>query len=94
MEVETDTVGHEPNEDERRTVYGRFGLKEAAGSLGDLGTFIPIVVGMTQIVGLDAGTFLVFAGLANILTGLLFGMPLARFASLVIAVQENSGLPP
>jgi len=40
VDVETDTVGHESNEDERRTVYGRFVLKEAAGSLGDLGTFI------------------------------------------------------
>ncbi|MHC4787707.1 MAG: putative sulfate/molybdate transporter [Planctomycetota bacterium] len=54
-----------------------FVLQEAAGSLGDLGTFIPIVVGMTQIVGLDPATVLVFAGLANVLTGLFFRIPIA-----------------
>jgi MFS superfamily sulfate permease-like transporter len=55
----------------------RFVLAEAAGGLGDLGTFVPIVVGMVQLVGLDAATILVFAGLMNILSGLAFGIPIA-----------------
>ncbi len=55
----------------------RFLLAEAAGGLGDLGTFVPIVVGMVQLVGLDAATVLVFAGLMNILSGLVFGIPIA-----------------
>jgi hypothetical protein len=70
----------------------RFALTEIAGAFGDLGTFIPIVVGMTQIGGPDAGTVLVFADLANILAGLALGMPMAvqpmkAIAALAIAGQ-------
>ena len=61
----------------RGSLSGRFLLAETAGSLGDLGTFIPIAVGMVQIVGLDAGSVLVFAGLMNLVTGLVFRIPIA-----------------
>jgi hypothetical protein len=54
-----------------------FLLREAAGALGDLGTFVPLAVGMVQIAGLDGGTLLVTAGLANIWGGLAFRIPLA-----------------
>ena len=55
----------------------RFLLREAAGSLGDLGTFVPLAVGMVQVAGLDAGTLLVTSGLVNIWGGLTFGIPIA-----------------
>ena len=61
----------------RGSLSGRFLLAETAGSLGDLGTFIPIAVGMVQIVGLDAASVLVFAGLMNLVTGLVFRIPIA-----------------
>lgn len=75
----------------------RFVLSEAAGGLGDLGTFVPIVVGMVQLVGLDAATVLVFAGLMNILSGLVFGIPIAvqpmkAICALAIAVLAAWGL--
>ena len=54
-----------------------FLLREAAGALGDLGTFVPLAVGMVQIAGLDAGTVLVTAGVANIVAGLAFRLPMA-----------------
>lgn len=54
-----------------------FLLREAAGALGDLGTFVPLAVGMVQIAGLDAGTLLVTAGLTNIYGGFAFRMPMA-----------------
>ncbi len=54
-----------------------FLLREAAGALGDLGTFVPLAVGMVQIAGLDAGTLLVTAGLANIYGGFAFRIPMA-----------------
>ena len=75
----------------RRAVSVRFILREAAGSLGDLGTFIPIVVGMVQIVGLDAGTVLIFAGLMNVLTGLGFGIPIAVQPMKAIAAIAIAG---
>jgi hypothetical protein len=60
-----------------RTASARFLLREAAGALGDFGTFVPLAVGMVQVAGLDAGTLLVTAGLANIWGGLAFRIPIA-----------------
>ena len=91
MDIDTDTPRHESNENERRALFRKFVFREAAGSLGDLGTFVPIVVGMTQIVGLDAGTVLVFAGLANIVTGLAFGMPIPVQPMKAICVLAIAG---
>ena len=60
-----------------RMTSARFLLREAAGALGDFGTFVPLAVGMVQVAGLDAGTLLVTAGLANIWGGLAFRIPIA-----------------
>lgn len=50
-------------------------LIEISGSLGDIGTLLPILLALSQgFVSLSST--LVFAGLANILTGLAFGIPL------------------
>jgi len=57
---------------------GRFLLTEAAGSLGDLGTFIPLTVGMVQIAGLDAASIFVFAGRMNLVACPFGGMPLCH----------------
>ena len=54
----------------------RFDLAELSGSLGDLGTFIPLALSLIVVCGMDAGSLLVFAGLFNIVTGLLFRLPL------------------
>jgi len=57
-------------------ISGRFLLSEATGSLGDLGTFVPIMVAMVQIVGFDAGSILFCTGLACIAAGLVFRVPM------------------
>ena len=49
---------------------------EASGALGDLGTFVPIAIALTLVNGLDLGTTLLFTGAYNIVTGLLFGVPM------------------
>ncbi|GLJ05300.1 hypothetical protein SUGI_0015610 [Cryptomeria japonica] len=36
---------------------------EVSGSMGDLGTFIPIVIALTLVNGLDLGTTLLFTGM-------------------------------
>ena len=54
----------------------RLSRQEIAGSLGDLGTFIPLAVGMVMVNGLNAGSVLLLAGLFNVATGLLFAIPM------------------
>ena len=53
-----------------------FTWREAGGSLGDLGTFVPLLVGLTVTCGLDVGTTLVFTGLYNLATALVFDVPM------------------
>jgi len=55
----------------------RFDRSEVAGSLGDLGTFLPLLVAMSVVNGLDFASSLLFAGVCSIATGLLFPIPLA-----------------
>ena len=70
----------------------RWNRQEMAGSLGDLGTFIPLLVGMTIKNGLDFTSALFFAGFFNVLTGLIFTIPMAvqpMKAIAVIAISEG-----
>lgn len=50
-------------------------LAEISGSLGDLGTLLPLLLALSHGY-ISLSSTLVFAGLANILTGLVFGIPL------------------
>lgn len=51
-------------------------LAELSGSLGDLGTLLPLMIALTLQGSIDLPSTLVFSGLANILTGVFFGIPL------------------
>ena len=65
---------------------------EVAGSLGDMGTFIPLLVGMVNKCGLDLGSALLFAGVFNVITGFLFAIPMAvqpMKAIAAIAIAEG-----
>ncbi len=65
---------------------------EISGSLGDLGTFIPLLVGMSITNGLDFTAALFFAGVFNIVTGLSFPIPMAvqpMKAIAAVAISEN-----
>lgn len=54
----------------------RFDRNELAGSFGDIGTDLPLIVGVVAATGLDAsGVFIVF-GLLQIATGLFYGLPM------------------
>lgn len=64
-----------------------------AGSLGDLGTFLPLLVGMAAQNGLDFAAALFFAGLFNVVTGLTFGIPMAvQPMKAIAAVALTEGL--
>jgi MFS superfamily sulfate permease-like transporter len=51
-------------------------LAEIAGSLGDLGTLLPLMIALTLSGSISLPSTLVFTGLANIITGFVFGLPL------------------
>lgn len=53
-----------------------FTWAEASGSVGDLGTFVPIAVGLTVRSGLDIGTTLTMTGLYNLATAFVFDVPM------------------
>lgn len=49
---------------------------EVSGALGDLGTLLPLMIALAVQDSIQLGSTLVFSGLFNILTGLVFGIPL------------------
>ncbi|KAK3219622.1 hypothetical protein Dsin_013592 [Dipteronia sinensis] len=68
---------------------------EISGAVGDLGTFIPIVLTLTLVCNLDLSTTLIFTSLYNIATGILFGlpMPVQPMKSIAaVAVSESPHL--
>ena len=71
----------------------RLNRNEVAGALGDLGTFLPLLVGMAAQNGLDFAASLFFAGLFNIITGLIFSIPMAvQPMKAIAAVALTEGL--
>lgn len=71
----------------------RFNRHEIAGSLGDLGTFLPLLVGMSSQNGLDFASALFFAGFFNAATGLAFAIPMAvQPMKAIAAVALTEGL--
>ncbi|KAK4410582.1 Molybdate transporter 2 [Sesamum angolense] len=70
-------------------------LSELSGAVGDLGTYIPIVLALTLVSHLDLSTTLIFTALYNIATGVLFGtpMPVQPMKSIAaVAVSETPHL--
>ncbi|KAG0059414.1 hypothetical protein BGZ89_000422 [Linnemannia elongata] len=53
-----------------------FRLGELSGSLGDLGTLLPIMLSLSLTGQIDLTASLIFGGLWNIITGLTFRMPM------------------
>lgn len=68
----------------------RFDRNELSGAFGDVGTDLPLVVGMVLAARLDAASVLVVYGLLQVATALAYGMPmpvqpLKAVAAIVIA---------
>jgi hypothetical protein len=75
----------------------RFDRNELSGAFGDLGTDLPLLVGMILASGLDAASVLVVFGLALVATGLYYRLPmpvqpLKAVAVIVIAQQLAPGV--
>lgn len=81
----------------RATARLRFDRNEFSGSFGDIGTDFPLIVGMIIAANLDAASTLTMFGLMQILTGVVYGLPmpaqpLKAMAVMVIAQQAGSDL--
>lgn len=63
-----------------------FNLRELAGSMGDFGTLFPLAIGYIVVCGLNPAGFLVMIGLANIVTGLVYRLPMPIQPMKVLAV--------
>jgi len=73
----------------------RFNMAEVSGSLGDLGLFIPLTVAMVTVCGMDGGSILLFAGLFNLISGLMFNQPVpVQPMKAIAAVAIAEGLAP
>ena len=73
----------------------RFDRNECAGAFGDMGTDVPLLIGLSLAAGLDGTSVLVMFGLMQILTGVFYRMPmpvqpLKAMAAIVIAKQASA----
>ena len=69
-----------------------FKLHELAGSMGDFGTLLPLAIGYIVVCGLDPAGFLVMMGLANIVSGLVYRLPMPiepMKALAVVAIAQQ-----
>jgi hypothetical protein len=64
-----------------------FNLREFAGSMGDFGTLFPLVVGYIAVCGLEPAGLLVMMGVANIVTGIVYRLPMPIEPMKVLAVM-------
>ena len=66
-------------------------LHEVSGALGDLGTFLPHIIGAITVVGMDPTGLFVGFGLFYALSGAVYGIPMAvqpmKAASAAILIQ-------
>ncbi|MEQ9617108.1 MAG: putative sulfate/molybdate transporter [Phycisphaerales bacterium] len=73
----------------------RFYLREFSGALGDLGTFLPLSIALAVTCGMDFGAILVFAGIMNVSSGLLFRQPIpVQPMKAIAAVAIAEGFTP
>ena len=68
----------------------RFDRNEISGSFGDIGTALPLLMGMILASGIDAASVLIMFGIMQIFTALKYGIPMSAqplkvFATIVIA---------
>ena len=73
----------------------RFDRNEFAGAFGDIGTDVPLPIGMALAAKLDGTSVLVMFGVMQILTGIGYRMPmpvqpLKAMAAIVIAQQASA----
>lgn len=73
----------------------RFDRNELSGAFGDIGTDLPLIIGMLLSTNLQTANVLVLFGVMQILTSVVYGMPLAvqplKAVALIVITQHISG---
>jgi hypothetical protein len=73
----------------------RFDRNEFSGAFGDIGTDFPLIVGMILAAHLDAASVLIVFGLMQLMTGLVYGMPMPaqplKAMAVIVITQKLSG---
>lgn len=73
----------------------KFSLSELSGALGDLGTLVPLTVGLIVINGLNPTTLLLIVGLAYIGSGIYYRIPMpVQPLKALSAIAISLGLAP
>ncbi|GAB4219569.1 MAG TPA: putative sulfate/molybdate transporter [Spirochaetota bacterium] len=71
-----------------------FDRNELSGAFGDIGTVIPLVVGVLLATGMDAGKVFMAYGLMQIITGLVYKIPMPvqplKVVALIVITQKLS----
>lgn len=63
-----------------------FNLRELVGSMGDFGTLFPLAIGLIVVNGLNPTGLFIMLGLVNIITGLIYRLPMPVEPKKVVSV--------
>jgi hypothetical protein len=73
----------------------RFDRNEFAGAFGDIGTDLPLIIGMILAVGLDGASVLIVFGAMQIVTGLFYRLPMPvqplKAVAILVIAQKAGG---
>jgi len=73
----------------------RFDRNELAGSFGDIGTDLPLIVGIVLATGIDSASVFSLFGALQILMGLVYGLPMPlqplKAMAVLVITQKLSG---
>ena len=73
----------------------RLDRNELAGAFGDIGTDLPLIIGMILAAGLDSASVLIVFGMMQVFSGLRYGMPMAvqplKAVAAIVIAQRLSG---
>ena len=75
----------------------RFDRHELAGAFGDIGTDLPLIIGLIAFCGLDPASVCIVFGTLQIATGLVYGIPmpvqpLKAMATIMLAQRYSPGI--
>jgi hypothetical protein len=70
----------------------RFDRNELSGAFGDIGTDLPLIIGMILASGLDTASVLITYGIMQLLTALLYGIPMPvqplKAVAMIVITQK------
>lgn len=73
----------------------RFNWQEFSGSFGDLGTDLPLLVGLITVAHLSSASVFTLFGLGQVLSGVIYGLPMPlqplKAMAVIVMTQKLSG---